>query len=221
MLAAIGFTLTGICFAVFAYTFYAFVVKKTKLKFHGFAVAYKLLALAFIVWGLASATADPNFLASSVIIGNGLIVLGTVAMLSVLPDKIRLWAVGVGGFTLVALLFVRIMYYLPEPYMRDGILVFNTPAPVAAVLGAVFLLIWLPVNVYVSRQVAHAIHQDAMAPIYSWIYGAATLASLVFLSARRTVTIILSFTAIGVCFAMLVASNVLADKLKVHHGRSK
>jgi hypothetical protein len=224
MLAAFGFITTGICFAVFAYTFYKFVVLKAKLKLEAFSLAYLALAVAFVFWGVAAAFGNVDLLASSVIVGNGLIVLGSIAMLSLLPKQYRNMAVAMGTLAGALLLYLRDMYYLPEPYMRGGILIFNTQLPVAMLLSAIFLFVWLPINVYVARQVAHAIRQDSIASIYSWIYGAATLCSIVFLSARRVVTVVLSFLAIGVCFVLLIMSNLLVDKLKVqkvHHEKSK
>lgn len=221
MLAVLGFILTGICFGIFAYTFEDSVVSKTKLKLTHFSYAYYSLALAMITWGIAAANGGADVLKASVTIGDAFLLLGTLYMLDIwLGPKKRFWtwlAVPLAA----ALLFLRTAQYPPEPYMNDGVLIFNSHIVAAAGLAAIFILIWLPVNLKVAKQVTHKIGQDSIASMYSTIYIAATVSALIFLAARRTITVILSFAAIGVCFAMLVYSSLLVSKVisSKNHGK--
>jgi len=106
--------------------------------------------------------------------------------------------------------------------MRGEILIFNTQTVVAVVIAIIFLAIWLPVSLRVAKVVTHKIGQDDIRSIYSSIYVAATVAALVFLAARRTVTVVLSFIALGICFVMLIRSNMLVAKvIESHHGKRK
>lgn len=219
MLATFGFVTTGLLFGVFAYTFNSLVIKSAGLKLKQFAYAYYSLGLALLVWGIASAINDQKLLEQSVIIGNCLILLGTLFMIDVwVKAKNRSLVWGLGAIVAAALVYFRVQEYSPEPVIQDGVLLFNTQRPVAAVLGLIFLLIWLPVNIKVARLVAQAIKQESLASIYVMIYSVATASALVFMSARRVATVILSFAAIAVSFAMLVGSNVVVKKLKDQHG---
>ena len=191
MLATLGFIITGVCFAAFAYTFKTKVIDKTKLPLHQFSYAYYCLALALITWGIAAAIGGETLLMNSVIIGNAFLLLGTLFMLEIWLGKEKLNWLLVFGLIGAVLMVLRFEYYPPAPYMQDGILIFNTQTAVALVLGAIFLLIWLPVNLRVAKLVTHAIRQDSIASIYSYIYIAATLSALIFIASRRVLTVVL------------------------------
>ncbi len=213
MLATLGFTITGLCFIIFAYTFNSLVIRKTNLKLSQFSYAYYSLALAFITWGVAAAIGGNDLLRRSIIVGNGFLLLSTLFMLDVwLGKKNRLW-LWLAALVAIGLLYVRAVHYSPTPYMRGGILIFNTQTIVAIVLGLIFALIWLPVNLRVAKLITHKIGQENITSTYSAIYVAVTIAALIFLAARRTITVVLSFVAIGVCFVMLIWSNMLIAKI--------
>lgn len=220
MLATLGFTITGICFGIFAYTFSSLVINKTDLKLSQFSYAYYSLALALLTWGVAAAIGGDDLLRRSVIVGNAFLLLGTLFMLSVwLGKNNRVW-LWLAAIISVALLYIRANHYSPTPYMRDSILIFNTQTIVAIVLAAIFALIWLPVNLRVAKLITHKVGQDSITSMYSAVYVAATIAALIFLAARRTITVVLSFVAIGICFAMLIRSNMLIAKLtESRHGK--
>jgi hypothetical protein len=217
MLATFGFITTGICFAVFAYTFDTLVIEKTKLRLRSFSRAYYCLAVALLSWGVAASTNENEVLKRSVIIGNALILLGTLSMLNLwLGYKSRQW-LWPAFLVAVALLYIRISHYSPAPYIKDGILIFNTQTPVDVAIGLLFVLVWLPVSLKVAQQVTDAVNQHSITRIYSAVYIVSAVSALIFLSARRAITIVISFTAIGVCFAMLIQSNMLVAKLKGRH----
>ena len=218
MLAAWGFLLTGLCFSIFASTFKTMVIDKTKLRLNGFTYAYFCLALALVVWAVAAANGDGNLLKNSVLIGDGLLLAGSVFLVHTLvgPKKTR-W-VWLSVFIAVGLLIIRGKYYPPVPYMDGGVLVFNSQTPVAVGLATLFLAIWLPANAKVAKSVAHKVKHDDIGTYYIAIYTAATISALVFLASRRVLAVVLSFVAIGICFIMLIASNLLIDKLESRHG---
>ncbi len=213
MLATLGFTVTGLCFGIFAYTFNRLVAHKINLKLSQFSYAYYALALAILTWAVAAAIGGDELLKRSVIVGDGFLLIGTLCMLDVWLGKQRRAWLGLAGLAAASLLYVRAVYYSPTPYLRGGILIFNTQTVVAIALGLLFALIWLPVNLRVAKLVTTKLRHKDINNVYSAIYITATAAVLIFLAARRTVTVILSFAAIGVCFVMLIGSNILLSKI--------
>jgi hypothetical protein len=121
MLATFGFIATGICFAVFAYTFDTLVLEKTKLKLNNFSRAYYALAVALLTWGLAASTNEATVLKQSVIIGDALLLTGTLFMLSIwFGTKARQW-MWLSFLAAAGLLYVRISQYPPAPYMKNAL----------------------------------------------------------------------------------------------------
>lgn len=215
MLATIGFVTAGIFFWVFALTFLNLVVAKTELNLKPFPYAYYCLGLALIVWGVASFLGTSEALAQSVIIGDGIVLVGTLLMVRSFTNSRALLFL---GFILsVVFLLVRVKYYYPEPYIKSGLLIFNTQTPVAVSLGAIFSLIWLPVNLKVSRRVTNAVKQPALRPIFFLIYSMANISAIIFIAARRPIIATLSFAALTTCFLLLIYSNILVSKLGDRH----
>jgi len=220
MLATLGFIITGLCFGIFAYTFNSLVVHKLKLKVSTFSLAYYALALALVTWGICAAIGGNELLKRSVIVGDAFLLIGTLCMLNVWLDKRRKTWLWLAALVSILLLYARVAYFSPTPALRGGILIFNTQTTVAVVVGLLFTIIWLPINLRVAKQVTQKIGQKDMNTIYSSMYVTATAAVLIFLAARRIVTVVLSFVAIGICFVMLIGSNILLAKIADgHHGK--
>lgn len=215
-LATIGFTITGIFFVIYAYTFYSLAGKKIQTILKSFSYAYFALAIAFLSWGVAAFIGEQNLLNLSVIGGNVLFLLSTIFLLDLyLSDNKNFRTAGLIGVSLLAIVFLwwRISYFPPRPILSDGILIFNTDFPVAVILSLIILLIWLPINIKVAKLVSQKIKAEGISFIYSSIYVMTTIAALLFISARTVPIIILSFTAITICFAMLIFSNIVIYKL--------
>jgi hypothetical protein len=214
MLAELGFLVTGVCFAAFAVTFWTFVLNKTKLELHQFSYAYFSLALALLTWGIAVSIGGDTLLKNSVLVGDLFLMCGTLFMLDILLSvRNQLWLLAAAVLSLW-LLHIRAVSYPPHPEMHSGILLFNTQKPVAIVLSAIFLLVWLPANLKVAKLVTHKIKQDSISNLYSYIYIAATVSALIFIASRRTITVAISFAALGICFLMLLSSNLLVEALE-------
>lgn len=221
MLAEIGFLVTGVCFAMFAYTFKTFVINKTKLALGQFAWAYFFLALALLTWGIAVAIGGGLLLRNSVFVGDFFLLCGTLLMLDLLLGVNRRFWLMLAAAAGLLLLNYRSRHYPPHPYMDGSVMIFNTQTPVAISLGLMFLLVWLPANLKVAKQVTGRIKEDGLSNIYSYIYIAATISALVFIASRRVFTVVLSFIALGICFLMLLASNILVDVTEGDHAAPK
>lgn len=218
MLAVAGFLVAGLCFGYFAYTFQSLVVTRTGLKLDAFAYAFYSLAAAFLIWGVAVIIATPAALAVSVVIGEAIILLGTLFLIRLLVDsRPLLWALVVLA---AALLYTRVTYFYPEPYLLDGVVIFNIPTVVGVVLGLAIIGVWLPASWRVARQVAVAIHEPSLSRTYGAIYVAAALAAVLFTAVRRPITAVATFVALIICFGLLIGSNVVVKMVKEPHGRT-
>lgn len=220
MLAVIGFTLTGLIVLAFAATFDRYIIQPHKLGIWQFSAAYYCLACALLLWGMASSVNDPRFLQFSVMAGNGLLLMATGLLASlVIPRKYLQDLAVIGSLIGALLLSARAIYFLPEPAMRDGILLFNTQVPVQIAISAAFALIWLPVNVRIAEMVTSVAKQPSMQQLYVSLYVAATITALLFLSARRFIVIVLSFAMIGLLFLLLTASNYVVHRTRRAQGK--
>ncbi|HSW37777.1 MAG TPA: hypothetical protein VLG37_05440 [Candidatus Saccharimonadales bacterium] len=101
--------------------------------------------------------------------------------------------------------------------MTDGILFFNSQRLVSFTLTAVFLLIWLPVNLRIAQMMTGNLQSQTL--IYKLLYTTATLSAAIFLLAKTPLAVSLSFTAISVSFLSLVVSNFYAERMGVGHAR--
>ncbi len=215
-LAAIGFTTTGLLFAVFAYSFYSLTNTKVQAILKSFSYSYFSLSLAFICWGLAALANNQNILNLSVLGGNVLLLLTTFFLSNILLPRDKKYKIlGLTGVIFLSLLFLwwRITYFPPHPLIVNGILLFNTQPPVALTLSLIILSIWLPANIKTAFLISEKIKIDGFSYIYSSVYVMATVAAIIFISARTIPVLILSFVGILVCFAMLVFSNIIIDRL--------
>jgi hypothetical protein len=221
MLATIGFGLTGIMFGIFAYTFRSIVVMHTNLNLKAFSHAYYMLSLAFLLWAVAAAINKPRLLEFSVYMGDALILLGSIFMmyLAVMhnKDKRPLYA---AVYLFIVLFALRAIFYIPKPQIVNGVLLFNTQLPVAAVLTGIFCLIWFPNNLRVSKQVTTIMKQKSIGSLYGALHGATTFSAIIFLSARRSFVVVSSFTILSLCILLLIFSNILVSKvMEKAHGK--
>ncbi len=213
-LAFIGFFITGAVFAIYAYTFYSLAEKKLPVFLKNYAFAYFALALAFLIWAFAAL--NNNFLVNSVIIGNILLLLGSIFLLNVLFNNnknIRILSIVVGIILSLAFIWMRLNYYQPTPFMSDGVLIFNTQKIISIILSSIFVFIWLPANLVAAKKVTANIPIQGMSFAYSFIYGISTIAAIFFIAFKTVPMVITSFVTLGICFAMLIYSNYVASKL--------
>jgi Na+-translocating ferredoxin:NAD+ oxidoreductase RnfD subunit len=56
------------------------------------------------------------------------------------------------------------------------------------------------------------IKQDGIYRTYAAIYVVSAISALLFLVSRRLITIVISFAVVGICFVMLIQSNLLSSQ---------
>lgn len=213
-LAFIGFAVVGVVFAIYASTFYSLAGKRLPVFLRSYSFAYFSLALAFLIWAFASL--NNEFLKNSVIIGDSLLLLGSIFLLNVLFNQnknIKIFSVAVGIILSVIFIWLRVNYYQPMPFIENGILVFNTQTMIAVVLNLIFILIWLPANLMAAKKVTANISIEGMTYAYSFIYGVSTIAAILFITFKTIPMVVISFVTLGICFVMLLYSNYVISKL--------
>jgi hypothetical protein len=210
MLAVLGFNVTGLLFYLFAVTITSSSHKRTNRLIELYQYGYMFLSLTFFGYGIASVLQSPGALSLSVIIGNILLLAATLLMLAILFDGHKYKSVVLYGsaFLGAAMILVRIFYFYPEPYLEDSMLFFNSQRFISFLLSAIFLLIWLPVNLRISHHLSLRTKSEDLSRLYVYVYATATFSAVIFLLAKKPVTLILSFVAISTSFLMLTASNL-------------
>lgn len=219
-LAFIGFFIAGVIFAVYAYTFQSITEKKFPTYVKNYAFAYYSLAFAFLVWAFASLNTD--LLPLSVILGNALLLVGSLYLLTVLFHEhhtVKYAVLAWGLIFSVTFLYARLTYFAPDPFLREGVLVFNTQQPIAIILILLFLLIWLPANLKIAREVTAPMKIEGMPFVYAFLYALSTVAAIFFITFKTVPMVVASFVVLNVCFVMLLFSSYIVHR--VVHSRSR
>src|SRR3989338_4830342 len=169
-LATIGFTIAGLFFAIYGGAISGLPQSRLPTQFKSSAHAYFFLATAFFIWAAAASLGD--LLTESVLIGNILILAGSIFMLNfIFADSDRRAFVLVVGILLSFVFFyLRLAVFIPQPEIINGILVFNTDLPIALLLAGIFGLIWLPANLRAAKILAQAGGQSQLQGVYSIIH---------------------------------------------------
>jgi hypothetical protein len=213
-LAFVGFFIAGVVFMVYASSFYSLAGKKLPVFLRSYALAYFCLGLAFLIWAFAAI--NTGFLNSSVMVGDVLLLLGSIFLLAVLFNQnknLKIFSVVMGIILAAVFIWLRMTYYLPMPLMSNGILVFNTQKVITVILSLIFILIWLPTNILVGKKVGANIPIEGISFVYSFIYGVSTIAAIFFISFKTVPMVVISFVTLGICFIMLLYSNYVLSKL--------
>lgn len=220
MLAVLGFTVTGFLFLLFALSIPN---KKHSENILYFKISYILLAVAFFGYAVASQINSSATLARSMIIGNVWIFIATLFMLSIylFKNKYKKYYIYMAALLAILLLVIRVVYFYPEPYIQDSILVFNSERFVSFLLSAIFLIIWLPVNLNIAKNILKDTHFEVLERQFAFMYTAATFSAIIFLLAKKPLTLALSFIALSLAFAMLIISNVLIVRSKESHKHAR
>src|SRR5665213_2587514 len=106
MLATLGFLTAAILLLLFAYTFDG-LVKKDNKELRLFGLAYSLVAVAFLMWGLLSLSNTNIAFPHSVLIGDALLFVASIcSVLISTPKKWRSIVVVSGTVIAIILLYV-------------------------------------------------------------------------------------------------------------------
>ncbi len=213
--ATIGFLVVGILFLVFAITF-QFSIGRNIPALENFAYAYGAVSMALLLWGITLLTLNMHIMSESIVIGDIFLLSGTVFLLDILVQQRKKgdrWGIIIGELLTVGFLILRVFFYYPHPQLQSGILFFNTQAPISIFLGCLIVLVWLPSAFYASTLIAHHLRHEEFSYVYRSLYIMAAFSLLLFLIAKTLLLIVLSFLCIGICFVLLIFSNIIGGKV--------
>lgn len=210
MLATIGFLTIAVLLILFAYTFNDLVVKDGEKELRPFALAYLLVALAFLMWGIVSMDSGTTLLSRTVGIGDALLLAASLCVASAYITRRKGMILGIAAVAAAALLYVRINRYYPHPSLDNGVLFFNTQRPVAVILSAIIVIAWLPACMKVARIITAKAGLQRYYQLYVSTYALAIISAALFIEATRRSVIIASFTLFGVSVLLMLISNLLA-----------
>lgn len=209
-LAGIGFGIGSLLFAGYAYSLHTYSVSGRISPHHSFA--YYLLALASLFWSLAAISGNHSFINLSILISNGLILLGSVLLLQALVNK--KFILPVAGVLSLILLIVRIVYFFPAAFLSEGILIFNTQLLVSIIYSVLFIGIWLPANVTLGHTIGSLAKVPEFALLLKSLSGLSVIAAVFMLAARTPPVVAGAFIALSLCYLVLIIVNISLAKTK-------
>lgn len=222
MLGSLGFIAAAVAFAAYGYYAYA-LAERVTFQRTVYTFSYFLTAAACIIWAAAALEAIDTF--TLVVTGDALLLSATACLAySLAPRKITMPYIILGVAAAFGLLFLRIISTGVEPFVRDGILVFNTPRVFGAVLGMVLLTIWVRANMNFYTKIIDPRFPGVFRASYFSLNLIGFTAAMAFLLARKNLTIIVAFALLVSSFAFLSALTYYVHGLKplkkeAHHAK--
>lgn len=214
MLASLGFLTAALLLLLFAYTFDN-LIKKGDEDLKPFALAYTLVALAFLIWGLLVLTNAQAALPRSVLIGDGVLLTASIcAAYTFMPAKRKNPFAIAAVIAAAALLYLRARYYYPAPVLKDGVLFFNTQRPVEILLSATVILAWLPACMKAAGMITGKGVLRRYYTLYVSTYAITIISAALFIQAKRRAVVIESFVGFSVSILLLLVSNLVAKNAK-------
>lgn len=212
-LAFIGFGVTGLIFLFYATSLYKLTSKTLPVVLKSYCYAYFSLALGFILWAIAAVI--PEFLNPSIVVGDILILIGSVLLLNVLFEKnssLKFTSLIVLSLISILFIYLRLTILPPQAVIDNGILIFNTQPLLSKILSLIFLVVWLPTNIRAANLITSAMKVPQLNIFYGFIYAFSTVSAILLMSFKTAPMIIAAFIALSICFVLLLYSNYIITK---------
>ena len=202
-LATIGFIVGAILFAFYAFSLRSYAASGGIR--YSYIWAYYLMAITFLMWGVAAANGTQGSLFMAVLAGNACILAGSVLLLDTVVRDRTMVSIAAG---VAVILFVgRLSLLPPAPYMEGGVLVFNTDPVVSAVYALLFAAIWLPASISVGTAVGAQGKVPEFTRLVKWLSGLSLLTAIFLPIARTPDMLVLAFVILAVCYTILIVVN--------------
>lgn len=211
MLGIFGFIAAAATFLLYSLSFRKIKIKKsTNVHLEYYQYAYILLALACVFWATGIIADDTDALINSIIFGNVALFSGTVLLAYGLPkQKYKLLLTIPLALMSVGFIIFRISAQTPDPYVEDGILIFNSSDFVSYVIGGTFIAAWLPASIYVTRLITEKAFFRPLRTIGTVSVVLSGLSVVAFLAADTPRAIVMSFAIMVCSFGPLIGINYL------------
>lgn len=203
MLGFVGFTLAAIVISVFAITFYKSFIGLPLLRRHNFTVAFLLLGLAFLIWGLIPLFDQAQFIAPLIFVGDVLLVWGSALLVMSQFNVPPVWLTTSLALAGALLLGLRAYVYTTDAYVADGLLHFGLEGTARYAVIATLAFIWMPLGARTFQAAASAHRVPQVNGIIALVYVVALVSAAVFLGSRQNEAVIASFTVLSVAFLTL------------------
>lgn len=212
MLGFVGFSLVALVVMLYSFSAKNLGTESRTFGLNLYYAAYLILTAALFVFAIGTQVSPEN-LKYFVVSGDVLVLISTILLARIITPKKYLNLVTALGVIAGALLvYFRAMDV--DSVMRDGVLVFYTPRWFGAVLVLVLLVVWLKVNIEFYKKI---IVKNSDAEILEPYYFSANLLGYMgmggFLFARKTLTIVFSFTMLGLSFLLMFLMNTYVPRL--------
>lgn len=220
MIGSIGFFVASLAFLAYGFTSYKLAKHKQSFDRKSYLIAYILVATACAVWG-AGIHLEQIVLNNAVILGDCLLFGATIALLVTSVKKAeKIPAIITGILVFGLLLWVRLLSVAKNPTVVYGILVFNTPRIFGGLLSIAILIVWVKANMHYFTEVINKKLQPILRPSYFSMNVLGFISVTGFLFARKSLTIIVSFSMLVGSFVMLSLLNYYILNLKgATHGK--
>lgn len=225
MLGFIGFLIAAIIIGWFAVSFYRSFAELAFRQRTYFTVAFMLLGVALLVWGMAPLLDDAESTAMIVFIGDVLLLIGTGFLLEAQFSRFSLLSVIVMSLAGSALIGARAFIFEPAATVQNGILHFNLEGEPRIMLLALLAFIWVPLGTRITQLAVQSKGLVQFGGVIALAFIISLVCAAVFIGARQEVMIIASFTALAFSFLILSFipllinrySLVIADQKRNHH----
>lgn len=215
MLGLFGFSVAAITFVVYGLVAMKFKNKSSKYDINSYGYGFFFVAIACAVWALTTQSSNDS-LNSLVLVGDAFLLLGSIVVFrKMLSKSTNLTYDVILVIAAVAALTYRAYYSSQSPIMHDGILVFYTPRLFGALLVVVMFAVWFRANMnFHDTVIAKMLNSDVLrAPYFSFnLIGFIGISG--FLFARKSITIIFSFSMLVLAYLSLAALNYIALRNK-------
>ena len=203
MLGFIGFLIAAGIIGCFAVTFYRSFHELGFRQRTYFTVAFLLLAIALLVWGIAPLTGNSPSVPMIVFMGDVLLLIGSAFLLEAQFRKFSIVSVVAVALAGAAILGARAFIFEPAATVQGGILHFNLEGEPRILILALLACIWMPLGTRITQLAVRA----KGLPEFRGVIAVAFIVSLVcaaaFIGTRQTTMIIASFAALSFSFLIL------------------
>lgn len=205
MWGEIGFISAAVIFALVAFLSLNLKVSDKRFSVLSYGLAHIFASFSFLLWGLVLYGVGSLSLRNAVIIGDTMLIIGSVLMATStfqkgIRNKILL------GTSVLGLLFLIIRYIAikPEPYIENYILIFNSQLIISIALVLIFALAWFRTNIVLGTIIIKN-NKELRDTWTAWYF--VNLLSFIgfcgFIIGKKPQTVALSFVALVTSYMIL------------------
>ncbi|GEM_PF-2175577 len=212
MLGFIGFLIAASIIGWFAISFYRSFGELAFRQRMYFTIAFLMLGLALLVWGMAPLIHDPVSIPMIVFMGDVLLLVGTGFLLEAQFRKFSILSVVAVTLAGAAILGARAFIMEPAATVQDGILHFNLEGAPRMIVLAILAFVWMPMGTRITQMAVLTKGLPQFGGVIALAFIISLICAAVFIGARQTPMIIGSFAALAFSFLILSFIPLLINR---------